>query len=394
MMEKKVLLTICAFSLYATVAHAQSSVTLYGVIDEGIMFNNNATAAGLPAGGRRFYLDSLNGPYGSRWGLKGSEDLGGGARAIFTLESGVNLNSGALAQGGLEFGRQAFVGLSDTRYGTVTFGRQYDSVVNYAQAVTAAGYLAGEPFQHPGDLDNTANSLRTNNAIRYASPSFRGLTFGAELSLGGMPGNITGGGGYSAGAAYVNGPVTLGAAYLYFKNPTSSSAGVGFFTGNASGTQLTGILNKGYATASSYQVAIAGGTYVMGSARIGMSYSNIQYGGISALGGATASFNNVDAGVNWIITPFLYVGAAYDYTKGVNVAAANGQNVGNQHFNQFSLMVDYLLSKRTDVYVEGAYQKATGVSSTGAAAVADIGNAGDSSNSHQTLVRFGIRNKF
>jgi predicted porin len=391
---KKTLLAIGTLSSFATVAHAQSSVTLYGIIDEAIMFNSNVTAAGLPAGGHKVYLESLNGPYGSRWGLKGAEDLGGGTKAIFTLESGINLNNGALAQGGLQFGRQAFVGLSDARYGTVTLGRQYDSVVNYAQAVTAPGYLAGEPFQHPGDLDNTANSLRTNNAIRYASPNIRGLTFGAELSLGGIPGNITGGGGYSAGAAYANGSVTLGLAYLYFKNPTSSSAGAGFFTSNGSGTQLIGILNKGYATASSYQVAIAGGTYMLGSVLIGVSYSNVQYGGISALGGATAKFNNAEVGMKWTLTPTLYVGAAYNYTKGSNVAAANGQNVGNQHFNQFSLMVDYSLSKRTDLYVEGAYQKASGVSSTGAAAVADIGNAGDSSNSHQTLLRAGIRHKF
>jgi predicted porin len=391
---KRTLFAIGAFCAFATSAHAQSSVTLYGVIDEGLMFNNNATTAELPAGGRKVYMDSLNGLYGSRWGLKGSEDLGGGTRAIFTLESGINLNSGALAQGGLEFGRQAFVGLSNTRYGDLTLGRQYDSVVLYAQSVTIQGYLGSEVFQHPGDLDNTANSLRTNNAIRYSSPNFKGLTFGAELSLGGVPGNISGGGGYSAGVAYVNGPLALAAAYLYFKNPTSSTATAGFFTSNGSGTQLTGVLNKGYATANAYQVAIGGLTYAIGPILIGASYSNVQYGVISALGGATAKFNNVDVGVKWTLTPALYVGAAYDYTKGSNVAAPNGENIGNQHFNQFSLIADYALSKRTDVYIEGAYQKAAGTSSTGGAAVANIGNAGDSSNTSQTLLRVAMRQKF
>lgn len=391
---KKSLLAVAALCAFATVAHAQSSMTLYGVLDEGIMFANNVTTSTLPGGGRKFYLDSLNGPYGSRWGMKGSEDLGGGLRAIFTLESGVNLNNGAFAQGGTAFGRQSFVGLSSASYGDVTLGRQYDSVVNYAQAVTIQGYLGSQLFMHPGDLDNTANSLRTNNAVRYASPSINGLSFGAELSLGGIPGNISGGGGYSAGAAYTHGPVALGVGYLYFKNPTGATAGTGFFTGNASGTQLTGVLNKGYQSANSYQVVVAGGTYAIGPALIGLSYSNIQYGSVSALSGATARFNNVDLGVKWVVTPTFYVGAAYDYTKGNNITTANGANLGSQHFNQFSLIADYSLSKRTDVYVEGAYQKAAGTSSTGAAAVADIGNAGDSSNTSQTLVRVAIRHKF
>lgn len=392
-MKKAVLLatSLCAF---ASTAHAQSSVVLYGVIDEGVTFNNNVAATTPGSGGRKFYLDSLNGIYGSRWGLKGTEDLGGGMHALFTLESGINLNSGALGQGGLEFGRQAFVGIGSSRYGDVTLGRQYDSVVLYVQPVTIQGYLGSQIFQHPGDFDNTANSLRTNNVIRYASPNIKGLTFGAEWSVGGVPGNVTAGGGYSMGAAYANGPVTLGAGFMYFKNPTGTSPSTGFFTGNGSGTQLIGALNKGYASASSYQVAIGGATYSFGPVVTGVSYSNVQYGGISALEGATARFSNVDVGVKWSLTPTFLVGAAYDYAKGSSVTTADGASIGNQHFNQVSLIADYFLSKRTDVYVEGAFQKASGVSSTGAAAVADIGNAGDSSGSTQTLVRLALRHKF
>lgn len=78
---------------FAAAAHAQSNITLYGVIDEGIMFQNNNE------GGRRVFLDSLSGIFGSRWGMIGSEDLGGGMKAIFTIESGVNLNNGAFGQG-------------------------------------------------------------------------------------------------------------------------------------------------------------------------------------------------------------------------------------------------------------------------------------------------------
>ncbi len=68
---------------------------------------------------------------GSRWGLKGTEDLGGGLKALFQLENGFNASNGKAAQGGLMFGRQAYVGLSDNQWGSVTLGRQYDSVIDY-----------------------------------------------------------------------------------------------------------------------------------------------------------------------------------------------------------------------------------------------------------------------
>ncbi len=67
---------------------------------------------------------------GSRWGLRGTEDLGGGLKAIFVLENGFNVFNGTLGQGGDELGRQAYVGLPTTQFGTVTLGRQYDSVVD------------------------------------------------------------------------------------------------------------------------------------------------------------------------------------------------------------------------------------------------------------------------
>jgi len=119
---KKSLFALAALSAFATLAHAQSSVTLYGIIDEGVQFTNNQknVVGGTNVGGRQVTLDSTNGINGSRWGLKGAEDLGGGLQAIFTLESGINLNNGAFAQGGTPFGRQAFVGLSSSSYGAVT----------------------------------------------------------------------------------------------------------------------------------------------------------------------------------------------------------------------------------------------------------------------------------
>jgi predicted porin len=393
---KKFLLATAITSTVSINAHAQSSVTLYGIIDEGVQYNTNAknVVGGTNVGGRQVALDSTSGLNGSRWGLRGAEDLGGGLKAIFTLESGINLNNGAFAQGGTAFGRQAFVGLNSSQYGTLTLGRQYDSVVTYVQPVSAYGYLAGSSLlEHPGDVDNLGNTLRTNNTIKYASPNFNGLTVGAEVSLGGQAGNVTGGGGYSAGAAYANGPITLGVGYNYFKNPTGS-AGTGLFTDNQNGaTILGGSLNSGYAAATSYQVAAAGGTYKIGPATIGVAYSNTQYGN-AVSGGANATFNTAELGFRWQFKQNLFAGATYNYTKGSSVTNASGQTVGNQHYNQFSLMTDYSLSRRTDVYVLGTVQKASGISSTGVAAVANIGNLGDSSNNRQAVVRLGLRHRF
>jgi len=390
---KKLFLCCAVLGTFSSVAAAQSQVTLYGIIDEGIMFSSNTGGA---SGGKRVFLDSLSGIHGSRWGLKGSEDLGGGLSAIFTLESGVNINNGQFGQGGTAFGRQAFVGLNSNQFGSLTFGRQYDMLVYFGQPVTVPGQVGSVPFGHPGDLDNTSNSLRTNNAIRYMSPNFRGLTFGGEYSVGGVAGNTTGNSGYSLGAAYANGPFTVGAAFLYFKNPTSATPGSGFFTDNANGaTVLAGSLNSGYQSAQAYQVAIAGATYTVGTVTFVTSYSNTQYANLGGrLSGQTARFNNVDAGAKYFFRPDILFAAAYDYVTSKGVTATDGSTLGNQHYHQVSLMADYFLSKRTDVYLSAAWQRASGTSSTGAPAVANVTLLGDSSNNHQYLVRAALRHKF
>src|ERR1700735_315719 len=94
---KKVSVILLGMGACIGAAHAQSSVTLYGILDEGVMLNTNnkVTANGANVGGRQVLIDSASGTQGSRWGLKGSEDLGGGLKAIFTLESGLNLSNGA-----------------------------------------------------------------------------------------------------------------------------------------------------------------------------------------------------------------------------------------------------------------------------------------------------------
>src|ERR1700754_2102628 len=160
---KKQLISLAFLSTMSGVSHAQSSVTLYGLIDEGFEAASNTAIPGSHSGGRLFRLDSTFGLNSSRWGLRGTEDLGGGLHATFLLESGFELNNGRLQQGGAEFGRQAYVGLASDRFGAVTLGRQYDSVVDYIGHFEFGDSTVGTLHAaHPADLDNINDTRRTN----------------------------------------------------------------------------------------------------------------------------------------------------------------------------------------------------------------------------------------
>jgi predicted porin len=376
-------------------AHAQGSVTLYGVIDEGINYQSNA-------GGRALYNLSSGVIQGSRWGLKGREDIGGGTAVIFVLENGFDVNTGALGQGGRMFGRQAYVGFSSNRYGTLMLGRQYDSVVTTLGEFAVGDQWGGYITAHPGDLDNFNNTIRTNNAIKYTSTGFSGFSFSAMYAPGGVPGSLTGNQVWSIGASYVQGPVRLGAAYLNGRTPNA-----GFFSNSSSTTvtpatvALSSPVTTGFISAHDYSVAAAAGAYSFGSTTVGVTYSNIRYAGLGDLSAGanphgysgTAVFNNVEANVSYQLTSALLLGAAYDYTNGGSVSMAHGEKPAAT-YHQLSAGADYFLSKRTDLYVIAVYQKASGVDSRDVTAVAAVNLLTPSSNNHAAVVRVGMRHKF
>jgi len=153
---------------FATAANAQSSVTLYGLIDAGFTYVNNEAASNVAKGSAAAFRLSSGNINGSRWGLRGTEDLGGGMKAIFTLESGFSMGDGSALQGGREFGRQAYAGISTAQFGTVTLGRQYDSVVDYLAPMTATGSWGGTYFAHPFD-----NDTRTTRSVSITRSSTR-----------------------------------------------------------------------------------------------------------------------------------------------------------------------------------------------------------------------------
>jgi predicted porin len=369
-------------ALVALNAHAQSSVTLYGVIDEGIDYVNNSGGQSL----WRMRDGTYDGVYGSRWGLKGTEDLGGGLSAIFKLESGFSTENGQSRQGGLLFGRQAYVGLADTRLGTVTLGRQYDSVVDYLQPVTAPGQLGG-PLVHAGDIDNTDNSFRVNNSIKYASPKFGGLTFGGLYSFTNTnaPGRGTTGL-WSLGANYAYGGLDIAGAYLYAKNPAALLTD-GNYIGNTTGAAIGATGPFSYVgDPANEQVFGAGANYTVGPATLGLDYTNTKFNDANGTQD-TVIFTNYEAWGRYNLTAAWYVGAQYVYTHG---SVGYDQSVPIYH--QVGLTTAYALSKRTSIYAMAVWQKAAGAASNADIFDGAVGSA--SSNNHQTMARIGMYHQF
>jgi predicted porin len=374
------LAAIAAATLAMTsIAQAQSSVTLYGIVDDGPSYTSNA-------GGHAGWQMVSGSAQGSRWGLKGIEDLGGGLATIFRLENGFNVNNGTLSQGGREFGRQAYFGVTSSTLGTLTLGRQLDMINDFVAPMTANSSWGGYAFSHPFDNDNTDGSFRINNAIKYTSANYGGLNFGATYAFS----NATGFAQdreYSAGVQYTNGPLVIAGAYSNV---------------NGLGTSTTGAVTADTApfVADSERIAGAGIKYAFGPAAVAFVYTYTDIGQPvknnlvhATLSGSSLRFSNYEINGSYQFTPQFAVMAMYDFTHG-DYAASNGTVRPN--WNQVGLMGDYLLSKRTDVYMQGVWQHVSGVANDmgGMSGALILGSAGQSSTSSQLLVHVGLRHKF
>jgi general bacterial porin, GBP family len=379
---KKTLLVAALSGVFATAAHAQSSVTLYGLIDAGITYTNNQ-------GGHSNWQETSGSVNGSRWGLRGSEDLGGGLKAIFTLENGFNIANGTLGQNSREFGRQAFVGLSSDQFGAVTLGRQYDSVVDYLGplALTGTSY-GGTQFAHPFDNDNLDNSFRVNNSVKYQSANYAGFKFGALYGFSNDAGEFSNNRAYSVGASYTFGGLNVAAGYLQLNNNLAAGAI----------TNTSGAVSGDLTLNAARQQTFGGGVnYTFGPATAGFVFTQTnlsQFEGIAAQSGALASglkgnsahFQNFELNGRYALTPAISLAGSYTYTQ------ANFGSGVQPKWGQFSLQTDYLLSKRTDVYLQGEYQRA--MNNDNGTIGAQINGLAASSNANQVAVTAGIRHRF
>lgn len=366
-----------------SVVHAQNSVTLYGIIDAGISFTHNvANSANKNSNQVAFTSSALD---GNRWGLRAKEDLGGGLSTIAVLESGFNSGSGKLGQGGREFGRQAYVGLVDNTWGTFTLGRQYDSLRDMLQPLTADN-IWGTVNVTPGDLDNYDNTMRVSNAIKYVSPTRYNLKLNAMYALGGVAGDVTAGQTTAVAVTYKLGGISVGGGYYLAKYIPGGAA-----TSDVSSNSLA---NSGYAAAArSLQIARAVATYDNGGFTVGGGYSNTRYkpAVTSAIAfNKTEAFNSLSAFANYRLTPAFLTGLSYSFT--------NSNGAQSAHYNQVAAETEYDLSKRTSLYAEVGYQRSSGQTLSGNLAVpatASIGDSGyQSASGSQIQTYVGIVHKF
>ena len=385
---KKTLLAAAQCGAFTISAHAQSSVTLYGLLDTSLVYTNNQL-------GHSNWQMASGTTQNTVFGLKGSEDLGAGLHAVFKLEQGFLTNNGAQAFAGSAFGSQAWVGLQSDPYGTLTFGRQFD-VMNDAVGPLTAGFntWGGSIAAHPFENDNlAADSVVINNSVKYASPAYHGVTFETMYSFSNKAGDFANNRSYGFSLAYAEGPLNLAAGYLQFSN-----------AGNGSGAVTTSDTSANF-IAERQRVWSLGGNYTFGAATIGLVWSHTQIdnvAGVFSFGtgtylgapgdasgtlGGSLRLDNYEVNAKYALTPALSVSGAYTFTHG----AYNGSSPA---WNSAMLQTDYALSKRTDFYLEGVYQNAHGAPADSVLSHAMINTLSPSSTSTQVAVTVGMRHAF
>ncbi|QCP53585.1 porin [Trinickia violacea] len=380
-------------------AFAQSSVTLYGIVDTGVGYlSSQAPSTGATTGGKSV-VKMLEGVWGGeRFGLKGSEDLGGGTKAIFQLEEGFNIDTGAQAKAGLAFNRASWVGLANNTYGSFTMGRQYTPYYVMLSPYSPTTWLTGAFGTHPGDLDALDTDYRINNALVYTSPSFGGLKFSGMYALGGVAGSFNAGSTWSIGAQYLAGQAGIGVGFARFNNATHGGGAWSASSTAYSGTGEQGVssITNGYQNAAAQQrFAVTGGYRFNSQWDVSASYSNVQYiPGISSGFSTTAIFNTGGMVLHYRPATPWDLAAGYSYTRATQ---ANGiQDAAS--YQQINLTQLYSLSKRTRIYLLEAYQRANGqtlgTNGKPVKATASIGEQSAASSRSQFAATLGINHQF
>ncbi|CAB3683199.1 porin [Trinickia soli] len=323
---KKALLAAALMSA-GVIAHAQSSVTLYGRVDAGIEYMTGIPNAAGGGSSSRFRAES--GDWGtSLWGLKGVEDLGGGNQAVFKLENGFNLMNGQL-QSSL-FNRWATVGLSNANYGTLTMGRML---------YIANGVWDFDPFGQSSwssaSLVRGRNWPQSSNNIAYQSPKWNGFDIYGQYALSNATnwnGNNANGQGREAGLqlTYTNSLFQVRGIYDEIRDPAN---------GQLNGTVAAGgnPANTGaYNYSREYTAAV---NVFLGQFKLQGAYQAIRTSGINAqVAGVPSTLDHEWGGVTWQATPAAAAIAAVYHVNGNNGA-------GNATI--YTIGGTYNLSKRT-----------------------------------------------
>ncbi|MGO4303301.1 porin [Cupriavidus sp. RAF12] len=320
-----------AFSLAVgmpALASAQS-VTLYGVVDTGVEYVNHIGTASNSV----VRMPNLSGTVPSRWGLRGSEDLGSGMKAQFVLESGFAPDSGTSNQGGRLFGRQAWVGLS-SNWGQVSFGRQY-TMLFWA---TLDSDILGPNAYGSSSLDNYLPNTRADNSIAYKG-KFGGLTVGAT---------------YSFGRDTVNAGPSPSGANCAGENPADSRACREWSAMLTYETNWWGV-------SAAYDSLRGGPGAFAGLTSSSLKDDRMALGGYMLVGSAKAGLGWIARRNGALATPrsdMFYGGVAYDITPAITLS-------GEAYYLRYhhsadkawlgALRASYAFSKRTSVYSTVGY---------------------------------------
>lgn len=357
---KKTLLAAALTVGFFGVAQAETSVTLYGILDGGIGYqqikgNTSRLSARTGDTDAKFTKTGMiNGVQsGNRWGVKGAEDLGNGLRAVFQLESGFDLGRGTHAQNDRLFGRQATLGLASDAWGQFDLGRQTNIASKYFGAIDPFGLGFGQA--NAGVSFTSANTVRYDNMVMYQTPNFSGFQFGVGYSF-----NVDGAQSFkesgtddsnkraiTTGLRYANGPIAVTATYDTFKQ-------------KATVAEPDDVTVKSWLLGGSYDFEIVKASLAYGQTRNGYFQGN-SFGGDSAF--TTPAFIAED-GLK--INSYL-VGLSAPLGNGRIMASwqmadpknAPDGSAGEEWEKQqvYSLGYTYGLSKRTNLYAIGSYAK-------------------------------------
>jgi general bacterial porin, GBP family len=347
-------------------ASAQSIVSLYGQIDTGLAYVSNV------AGSTQF-LQTSGFVEGSYFGLMGSEALGGGTRAIFRLEHGFDTSNGTLLND-----HPSYVGLDSDTYGRLTFGYQYDLIHDYFTPFTLTDTAGGSAFAPPFDNDNESGTWLAANSVKYASPEIGGFRFSGMYGFSNTT-EFAKNRSYGVGAAYGIGGFNAAATWLHYNGGDPAEASPGTFAS----ITLPGANGDVFgATVQRYDTIGAGVSYAIGNVTVCGAWSRSIFTGIvntdSNEAAPSIAFSNYEVNASWQLDPAFVLAAMYNYTHATSFG----------HWNMGAISAEYLLSKRTDLYLETVYMRA----SADVAAVT-YGNA-PSDSRNQLLVAAGIRHRF
>ncbi|WP_216675166.1 porin [Paraburkholderia elongata] len=334
---RKYLLASAILLPVISTANAQSAVTLAGIVDGGIGFRTGADAKGNTQWG--FQSGAVQ---TSQFVLKGTEDLGGGYSTYFYLAAGFLLGNGAstnarlpTTSGSFLFDRGAWVGFKSVQLGSIQLGRNFTPFADFLYQTDASGYanfasLSNTIYQNLSGITG-AQYTWGNNAVKYLSPEFGGLSAELMQSIGGVAGDFAAGRMRSAALFYKYGPIAINGAYLDANNP-----------GGTAGSSLV---------ARSYAV---GALYSGTSFRASLNATNFRNPQIRT----NQTFYS--AGASYYLTPFFDIVADYTFLAD-KVAARDGMYM--------KLGAHYLLSKATDVYMEGGIARNHSRGTVGVASV-------------------------